>query len=145
ARNSDWESMTYGPCGPGPRTVASDTAARCVYIADTGDNEGTKATRAVYRLREPHARDTASKADDAGSVSATRLTYRYSDGPHDVEAMYVAPDASIYLITKRPDARSAGQPPRRALVFRLAPDAWTARGAQQAEMIDSLPIVPGSA
>jgi hypothetical protein len=59
--------------------------------------------------------------------------------------MYVAPDASIYLITKRPDARSAGQPPRRALVFRLAPDAWTARGAQQAEMIDSLPIVPGSA
>jgi hypothetical protein len=57
--------------------------------------------------------------------------------------MYVAPDGSAFLIEKGSNGRS--QPLRRALVFRLGPEAWTARGTQQAVLVDSLAIVPGSA
>jgi hypothetical protein len=48
------------------------------------------------------------------------------------------------LITKRKleDGRGRLRP---ALVFRLAPDAWARSGVQVADLVDSLPIVPGSA
>jgi len=62
-----------------------------------------------------------------------------------VEAMYVAPDASIYLITKRPAAADVDRPTRRALVFRLPAGAWSSSSVQEAELVDSLPIIPGSA
>jgi hypothetical protein len=140
ARNSDWESVSYGLCGLA-EAAPRDASDRCVYIGDTGDNEATARTRSIYRVREPSPR---ADGDTRGTVSATRLTYRYSDGPHDVEAIYVAPDAAIYLITKRPIADAAGRA-RPALVYRLAADAWTARGVQQAQLVDSLPIIPGSA
>ncbi len=141
ARNIDWESAADGPCGgAAPR----DAGARCIYIGDTGDNEATAASRSIYRLSEPTPRD-AGDAGPRGTVSAARLTYRYADGPHDVEAMYVAPDASVYLITKRPLAALGGRPLRPALIFRLVPQAWSARGVQEAALADSLPIVPGSA
>ena len=84
------------------------------------------------------------RIDTTCSIPATRLRYRYSDGPRDVEAIYVAPDASIYLITKRPSATDI-RPTRRALVFRLSAEAWSASSPQQAALVDSLPIVPGSA
>jgi hypothetical protein len=140
ARNSDWESASYGLCGLA-ESAPRDASDRCVYIGDTGDNEATARSRSIYRVREPKAR---ADGDTRGSVSATRLTYRYLDGPHDVEAIYVAPDAAIYLITKRPITDPAGRA-RPALVYRLAADAWTARGVQQAQLVDSLPIIPGSA
>jgi hypothetical protein len=138
-RNNDWESMSYGACGT-DASPAGDASPRCVYIGDTGDNNADARTRSVYRVHEPAARSGAT-----GSVLATRLRFRYSDGPRDVEAMYVAPDASIYLISKRPAAADGVRPTRPALVFRLPATAWAAGGIQQAELADSLPIVPGSA
>jgi len=134
ARNVDWESVSYGPCD------GSSSAARCVYIGDTGDNEATATSRSIYRVLEPRAFGNRSR----DTLSASKLTYHYPDGPHDVEAMYVAPDASIYLITKRPLIDSQGNL-RRALLFRLPADAWSAKGVQVAALVDSLPIVPGSA
>ena len=142
ARNSDWESMAYGPCG-----ADSDSTAHvgdgCIYIGDTGDNDARYATRAIYRIHEPLIAGNMNASHDRGTAAAARLTYRYVDGPHDVEAMYVAPDAAMYLITK--SSRAAGQPLPRAVVFRLAPEGWSGRGVQQAEIVDSLSIVPGSA
>jgi hypothetical protein len=139
ARNSDWEAASYGPCGGSMSTNAS---TRCVYVGDTGDNNADARSRSIYRVAEPRASSSASGA--LASLSAARVRYRYSEGPRDVEAMYVAPDASIYLITKRP-ATNGNQPTRRALVFRLPSSAWSASSVQVAELVDSLPIVLGSA
>jgi hypothetical protein len=139
ARNIDWESMASGPCG----ADAAKAGDRCLYVGDTGDNDAKYATRAIYRLREPAIATDGAGTTDLGSVSSTRLSFRYVDGPRDVEAMWVAPDASIYLITK--SVGVGGQPLRPAAVYRLAPEAWKSRATQQAELVDSLPIVPGSA
>jgi len=134
ATNVDWESAAVGPCATGAPTES------CVYIGDTGDNQARLPFRVIYRTREPEAdgrRDT---------LRADALRYTYSDGPHDVEAMYVAPNGDIILITKRPligrDRRL-----RPALVFALAAPDWTSAGTSrtvEARLIDSLPIVPGS-
>lgn len=133
ARNVDWEAISYGPCD-------NLKAARCVYIGDTGDNEATATSRSIYRMLEPRARVSGGR----DTLSASRLTFHYPDSAHDVEAMYVAPDATIYLITKRPLLDSRGAL-RRALVFRLPADAWSSPATQIATLFDSLPIVPGSA
>jgi hypothetical protein len=131
AENVDWESGSIGPC------AASVTDAECVYVGDTGDNMAHHATRSIYRIREPDARGQTD------SVSAERLTYVYADGPHDVEAMYVAPNGDLFFITKRRLVDTNGSL-RPALVFRLPPDAWTRHDTATAQLVDSLAIVPGS-
>jgi hypothetical protein len=132
ATDVDWEATSVGPC----RAVPVD----CVYIGDTGDNFEQRTSRVIYRVREPAAR----AAGFTGAIIPQALQYRYADGPHDVEAMYVAPNGDTFLITKRPRLDAAGRR-RPALVFRLAADAWTGNGPVEAELVDSLPIVPGSA
>lgn len=134
AVNVDWESVAPGPCRP------DDPAADCVYIGDTGDNAESDPDHTIYRVREPRALSARS----AGSVPMQALHYRYADGPHDVEAIYVSPDGAIWFVTKRPRAASAGTL-RPALVFRLPPEAWDASVVAVAPLADSLPIVPGSA
>lgn len=144
ATNVDWESASVGPCGaPQPAdTSASDArdGAECVYIGDTGDNSARRRSRVIYRVREP----AAQRAGFIGDVTAESLRYRYSDEPHDVEAMYVAPNGDIYLITKRRLRDAAGRL-RPALVFVLPADAWGGDTLAVAALVDSLPIVPGSA
>jgi hypothetical protein len=58
--------------------------------------------------------------------------------------MYAGPDGSIWLISKRRVRDDAGRL-RPALVFRLTPAMWRERGVHDAELVDSLPIYPGSA
>ncbi|HEY7396019.1 MAG TPA: hypothetical protein VH559_14290, partial [Gemmatimonadaceae bacterium] len=88
ASNSDWESLALGPC--------EDTTHDCLYIGDTGDNDGAHPSRSIYRFDEPDAKGKRS------IVLAERLRYVYSDGPHDVEAMFVARNGDMFFITKRP-------------------------------------------
>jgi hypothetical protein len=132
ATNVDWESAAVAPCSPAER------GSSCVYIGDTGDNNSRHPFRVIYRVREP----AASGARD--TVRAERLRYVYADGPHDVEAMYVAPAGDVVLITKRPSAGGGGRL-RPALVFSIPASAWGAKGYARASLVDSLPIVPGSA
>jgi hypothetical protein len=110
ATNVDWESAAVAPCAVGSRDS-------CVYIGDTGDNKASHPHRVIYRVREPRA--TGSR----DTVRAERLRYVYPDGPHDVEAMYVARSGDIVLITKRPlfDAKRHLRP---ALVFSIPAGAW---------------------
>ncbi|HEY9229695.1 MAG TPA: hypothetical protein VIP11_23800, partial [Gemmatimonadaceae bacterium] len=113
AKNTDWESLSTGPCA-----ATSDANKDCVYIGDTGDNTERRPERAIYRLVEPEAKG----GDD--TVHASRLRYVYADGPHDVEAMYVAKNGDVLLITKRPRTNATGQL-RPALVFALPTSgAW---------------------
>lgn len=140
ARNIDWEAASVGPCA---RRAAADTAGSpsdCVYIGDTGDNEARRPTRLIYRVAEP----AAQPAGFVGDVSPEALVYRYADHPHDVEAIYVAPNADMYLLTKRRLVGPANRL-RPSLVFRLPATAWGHDTAAVAELVDSLPIVPGSA
>ena len=132
ATNRDWEAVSVGPCLPGK-------AEACVYIGDVGDNEGERPSRVIYRVAEPRAR----QAGFTGDVVASSLRYRYADGPHDVEAMYVAPTGDTYLITKR-RLRNAAGAMRPSLVFVLPATAWQT-GDAVAELVDSLSIIPGSA
>jgi hypothetical protein len=141
ASNVDWESASTGPCAaPASADTTRAAQAECVYIGDTGDNGARRPSRVIYRIVEPKA----ERAGFTGDVTAEPLIYAYADGPHDVEAMYVAPNADTYLITKRPLADAAGRL-RRALVFRLPADAWSRSVPAIAQLVDSLPIVPGSA
>ena len=136
AQNVDWEAVSIGPCGSQPKPPAGS----CVYVGDVGDNLETIPVRAIYRMPEPAAGDRLLE----GAIAAERLVFRYPDGPHDVEAMYVAPNGDVVLITKR-RRLAADRRMRPALVFTLPASAWAVGKIAVATLTDSLPIVPGSA
>ena len=69
----DPEDLAVGPDGT-------------VWLADTGDNNATRATVALLALRPD------------GSTALYRLTY--PDGAHDAEALLLAPDGTPYVVTK---------------------------------------------
>ncbi|MDB4878455.1 MAG: hypothetical protein JWM41_4901 [Gemmatimonadetes bacterium] len=131
ATNVDWESAAIGPCAP-------PGVAECVYIGDTGDNLAHHRSRAVYRVAEPAANGSTD------SIVAEKLSYVYADGPHDVEAMYVARNGDMFFITKRRLKNGAGAL-RPALVFKLSAAEWSAHRQVVAQLVDSLSLVPGSA
>jgi hypothetical protein len=131
ARNRDWEAGGLGPCRQG--------GSWCLYIGDVGDNEARRPSVTVYRVKEPVIADWT----DAGAVEvADTLNIRYSDHPHDVEAMYVGADGSMFFITKR-RLLDDQQKPRPALIFTVPSSFWDSSGTVMAKLVDSLPIVPG--
>jgi hypothetical protein len=79
----DWEDIAVGPCSQGS----------CVYIADIGDNSGNRKHITLYRVAEPSPGDAATSPVEAFHAA-------YPDGPHDAEALFVAGDADVFLITK---------------------------------------------
>jgi hypothetical protein len=79
----DWEDIAVGPCPQGS----------CVYIADIGDNSGTRKHITLYRVVEPAPGDAATKPVEAFQAV-------YPDGPHDAEALFVSQDSDVFLITK---------------------------------------------
>lgn len=123
AKNRDWEALAAGPCGSGT----------CLYIGDVGDNLARRKTVSIYRLAEPVPGDTATRA-------AERLEFAYADGARDVESIWVTPDTSVWLLTKRPDRRGIRW--RAAQLYRLPPSAWRTTGTATAELVDSIAIVP---
>ena len=137
AQNRDWEAAAMGRCS------SQADQWSCLYIGDVGDNDARKPRLTIYRIPEPeveaigHVPQAPKAIQDVG-----RLDFRYSDHPHDVEAMYVARDGAIFLITKRRllDGQRRARP---ALIFRIPPAAWDSSGVVTAALVDSLPIVPG--
>ncbi len=137
ARNLDWEAAALGPCTP------NENGRACLYIGDVGDNDARKSRVTIYRVKEPDV--PASIPDSLVPVLVIdRLDIRYSDHPHDVEAMYVSRDGSLFLITKR-RLLDAARRPRPALIFRVPASHWDSSGIVTAALVDSLPIVPGKA
>jgi hypothetical protein len=92
-------SAPVDPYDPEDLALAVDGT---VWLADTGDNTGTRPTVALLALH----------AD--GSSSVYRLAY--PDGPRDVEALLLAPDGTPYLVTKEVLGASAVYRPVSALV-----------------------------
>ena len=83
AKVEDWEAVAVGPC----------PAGSCIYVADIGDNDAERGQITVYRLDEPAA------ASGSGSVTGV-FHASYPDGAHDAEALLIAPDGRLHVVTK---------------------------------------------
>jgi hypothetical protein len=88
ARNRDWEDIAVGPCEGGS----------CLYIGDTGDNDGKHESVDLYRTPEPRTGQEA--------VTAERFSMRYPDGSRDAESLFVLPSGQPYLVSKGRDGTS---------------------------------------
>jgi hypothetical protein len=78
----DWEDVSAARCASG----------NCLYVADIGDNNRSRASVTIYRLPEP-----APQASEPAMAEV--FTAAYPDGPHDAEALFVL-GADLYLVTK---------------------------------------------
>jgi len=121
ARNVDWEDIALGPCG----------AHTCLYLADTGDNSERRGSVVLYRVREPDVPKRQPKKVRP-TAPAQAVIFRYPDGPHDVEAMWVAPNEDVHVVTK---GRSG-----RIRHYRIRAESWTSRRPATAELLEALPI-----
>lgn len=123
ARNTDWEALALGPCGD----------ATCLYIADTGDNRARRDEVRIYRVREPVVEAEQNGKETEGRTAAPdELTFRYPDGPHDVEALVVTPAADMILVSKGRRER--------VQAFRLGSSAWAANRSAVAEPLGTLDL-----
>jgi hypothetical protein len=114
APNTDWEDIDVAPCPEGS----------CIYLGAIGDNLQRRQDRAVLRFLEPALEGTPP-------IRPIRLRYQLPDAAHDTEAMFVMPDARIFLVTKGrsgpitvfrfPDKPSADDVNRLEEVQRLTP------------------------
>lgn len=95
------------PLDPGLRDLEDVAVARCprserwcVFVADCGDNLLQRDEIRILAIPEPPLPGEA----DRGEVvvdGITTLRRRYPDGPHDVEALVVAPEGDrLWLFTK---------------------------------------------
>ena len=87
---TDWEDVAIGPCPGGS----------CMYAADIGDNDRRRRSLTIYRFSEPRPGDTGVTITDTWQLT-------YPDGPHDAEALFVAPSGDMFIIIKE-DGDSAG-------------------------------------
>lgn len=90
AVNVDWEDLA----------VTRDAAGTpSVWVADIGDNGGTRDEVRVYRIDEPRVgADERDRAITSGRADVWRL--RYPSGATDAESLAVAPGGTAYLVTK---------------------------------------------
>jgi hypothetical protein len=79
----DWEAVAVGACPSGS----------CLYVGDIGDNNAKRRQITIYRVPEPGA--TGEQAQVSGVFHAT-----YPDGAHDAEALLVAGDGRLHIVTK---------------------------------------------
>lgn len=78
----DWEAVAVGACPGGS----------CIYIGDIGDNDARRKRITIHRIPEPSTEDSVAVKD---TFHAT-----YPDGAHDAEALLVAPDGGLFIVTK---------------------------------------------
>jgi len=122
----DWEDIALGPCPEDTNEL------ECLYIADTGDNDGKRRRGVIYIVAEPTVSiDTSDSEPRTERAHELRITY--SDGPHDIEALAVTPSGEVLLITKG----SRG----RILLFTI-PASNTTKDSVRITAIDTLPIFP---
>ena len=86
------------PYDPEDMALAADGT---VWLSDTGDNLAQRATVALLALHPD------------GSTAIYRMTY--PDGPHDAEALLLAPDGTPYVVTKEVLGNSGVYRPAAAL------------------------------
>jgi hypothetical protein len=121
----DWEDIALAGC---PASVGSGD---CLFIGDTGDNEEQRDSVAIYVVPEPNP-EVVPPGRTAVAGAAKVLWLRYREGPQDVEALAVAPDGTLLLITK---VRN-----RPADIYWIQPSFSVGGRAKTVVVSDSLPI-----
>jgi hypothetical protein len=100
----DVESYGNGPCNPGEDT-------HCIFVADTGHNcarpsESCTYHRKLYSIVRFEEPKSLPAAGGEASLVGQRFWFRYPDGQHDAEAMFLTPEGKIYLVTKEDQGNS---------------------------------------
>lgn len=105
-RARDWESMDAGIC-------PWDGSTYCLYVADMGDNGGTRSSITLYVIPErdlltdgalvpyrnlPPVPDSLDPK--AGFHGWRSLSLRFPDGSRDAEALAVSPDGRLTIVSK---------------------------------------------
>ncbi|WP_185716396.1 PE-PGRS family protein [Larkinella knui] len=86
ASNRDWEDLAIGP---GPQDGVS-----YLYLADIGDNLKQNDVNYIYRFAEPK-----NTNESVGGVE--RISFRYSDGARDAEAILLDPQTrDLWIVSK---------------------------------------------
>ncbi|MRS60004.1 PE-PGRS family protein [Larkinella terrae] len=84
--NRDWEDLAIGP---GPQSGVS-----YLYMADIGDNLKQNDVSYIYRFPEP-------KNTNENITGIERISFRYSDGPRDAEAILLDPQTrDLWIVSK---------------------------------------------
>jgi hypothetical protein len=97
ARNRDWEDMAG---------FVDGNKRPMLYLADFGDNSRRRDDLTIYRVKEPVLSPTPPKNGakglrDGATEPAEAFPFRYPDGQHDAEALFVDPkNGRPYVITK---------------------------------------------
>jgi len=131
AMASDIEDIAVGPCD----------GQSCVYLADIGDNGATRDEYALLRFAEPNVPSAAGVSEL--QTSFERYRFRYDDGSHNAEALMVAPDGTVYVVTKLAPGgggRVAATGP--SSVYRLSPP-FSSNASAVAVKVAILPIPAG--
>ncbi len=117
--NVSWQAIAEGPCG----------ARTCLYLGDLGDQTERRSSVTLYRLEEPLiSRDRLPRT--YAVVRVDSLAFRYPDGPRDAQAMYLAKDGTVYLVTT---GRTRG-----VTAYRVPAMAWLGRPWTVADSIGTL-------
>lgn len=85
----DWEDVALGPCG------AAGGVRDCLFVADTGNNQGDREDQVVYRVAEPDVSDDAALTEPAEAMGVV-----FPDEA-DVEALFVDQQGQLWFVGKR--------------------------------------------
>jgi hypothetical protein len=132
ATNDDWEDMA---------SYKSADGKPMLYLADSGNNGGTRDELALYRVAEPNL----MKATSGVTAASEKFKFRYPTGKPDAEALFTDPATGRpYLVTKTTKPPCAVYrfpwPLRADAVMTL--EKITGRGA---EALSQLTLVTGAA
>ena len=122
----DWEDIAIGPC------LGDENDSHCLYIADTGDNSGSRRRGTIYIVPEPVV-PAAAVDGEIRTERAHELRVRYPDGPRDIEALAVTPEGDVLLVTKGT---------RGPIMLYQVPSNKTDKESARATLVDTLPIRP---
>jgi hypothetical protein len=90
----DWEDVASATCPGSASGAQSDT---CLYIADIGDNRGSRQRITIYQVPVPAPGAASTKTAEAYHAA-------YPDHPHDAEALLFTKPGT-FIITKEVPAR----------------------------------------
>ena len=93
--NIDWEDIA---------SYQDTLGHNYLYIADIGDNYGSRATAKVYKFLEPNLSDidTTLSQQSYTPSGLEIISFTYEGGPRDAEALIIHPQSgAIFIINKR--------------------------------------------
>jgi hypothetical protein len=106
------EDIALARCPDAEEDMAEsvDPQARCLWLADSGNNDQTRTDLSIFVLPEPVLSESGGAAAEPETWTADRVwhfPFSYPDGNHDSEAFMVEPDGSALYLLEKLDASPA--------------------------------------